>query len=157
MTPVQKSGSLFGWHGASSVVIADFNGDGKPDVAVANLKDSTVSLLLGNGDGTLQPAVVYLTGAGPESLAAVAQGKGAADLVAANGNGGTSPMGTDVTVLQNMQQQIGTTMSTLPDTLHLSPRGIDRKPVRHFHGDGDRERTDAYRECDLYKQRIYHP
>ena len=38
------------------VVIADVNGDGKPDVVVANEFDSTVSVLLGNGDGSFQPA-----------------------------------------------------------------------------------------------------
>jgi type II secretory pathway component GspD/PulD (secretin) len=36
----------------SSVAIADFNGDGKPDIAVANQKDGTVTILEGNGDGT---------------------------------------------------------------------------------------------------------
>jgi hypothetical protein len=33
-----------------SVVAADFNGDGKLDLAVANSSDLTVSILLGNGD-----------------------------------------------------------------------------------------------------------
>jgi type II secretory pathway component GspD/PulD (secretin) len=36
----------------SSVAIADFNGDGKPDIAVSNQKDGTITLLEGNGDGT---------------------------------------------------------------------------------------------------------
>ena len=34
---------------------ADFNGDGKLDLAMANQNDGTVSILLGNGDGTFQP------------------------------------------------------------------------------------------------------
>ena len=45
----------------SSLVAADFNGDGKLDLAVANASDGTVSILLGNGDGTFQPQVVYAT------------------------------------------------------------------------------------------------
>jgi len=45
----------------SAVIAADFNGDGIPDLAVANLTDS-VSIFLGNGDGTFQPAVKYLVG-----------------------------------------------------------------------------------------------
>ena len=36
----------------SSVVIADFNGDGFPDIAVANEGDNTISLFEGKGDGT---------------------------------------------------------------------------------------------------------
>ena len=38
------------------VVIADFNGDTKSDLAVANYGDNTVSILLGTGTGTFQPA-----------------------------------------------------------------------------------------------------
>ena len=33
-----------------SVAIGDFNGDGKPDLAVANILSDTMSILLGNGD-----------------------------------------------------------------------------------------------------------
>ena len=32
--------------------LGDFNGDGKPDLAVANNITSNISVLLGNGDGT---------------------------------------------------------------------------------------------------------
>jgi hypothetical protein len=38
--------------GAASVAVTDFNGDGNPDVVVANRIDQTVSVYLGNGDGT---------------------------------------------------------------------------------------------------------
>src|SRR6266568_1354971 len=42
--------------GPSCIVVGDFNGDGKPDLAVTNFSDFNVYVLLGNGDGTFQPA-----------------------------------------------------------------------------------------------------
>jgi type II secretory pathway component GspD/PulD (secretin) len=39
----------------SSVVVADFNGDGFLDLAVANQGDDSISLFRGNGDGTFAP------------------------------------------------------------------------------------------------------
>ena len=41
-------------NGPAGIATADFNGDGKPDLAVCDLNDNTVSILLGNGDGTFQ-------------------------------------------------------------------------------------------------------
>ena len=40
-------------------VVADFNGDGIPDVAVPNFQTGTVSVLIGNGDGTFQPQRIF--------------------------------------------------------------------------------------------------
>jgi uncharacterized repeat protein (TIGR01451 family) len=53
----------------SAVVIGDFNGDGKPDIAVANLGSANVSILLGNGDGTFKGAVNSPAGPAPYALA----------------------------------------------------------------------------------------
>src|SRR5467141_2073136 len=53
----------------SAVVVGDFNGDGKPDLAVANSGSANVSVLLGNGDGTFKPAKNFdVGGADPTSM-----------------------------------------------------------------------------------------
>jgi VCBS repeat protein/List-Bact-rpt repeat protein len=54
----------------ASVAVGDFNGDGVPDLAVANYGANTVSVLLGNSDGTFQAALTFATeGFNPEFVA----------------------------------------------------------------------------------------
>jgi hypothetical protein len=52
-----------------SVAVGDFNGDGKLDLAVANLGSNDVSVLLGNGDGSFQAPRNFPTGLEPRSVA----------------------------------------------------------------------------------------
>ena len=49
--------------------MVDFNGDGKSDLAVADESGSTVSILLGNGNGTFQASSPTAAGTNPDSLA----------------------------------------------------------------------------------------
>jgi hypothetical protein len=68
-----------------AIVAGDFNGDGRTDLAVANSGSNTVSVLLGNGDGTFQNQVVYAVGSHPVALVAGDfNGDGLTDLAVAN-------------------------------------------------------------------------
>jgi len=51
-----------------SLAIADLNGDSRLDVAVTDDDGPGVAVLLGNGDGTLRPAVKYAGGSGPTGI-----------------------------------------------------------------------------------------
>jgi hypothetical protein len=59
----------------SSVAVGDFNGDGIPDLAVANINGTsspeTVSVLLGNGDGTFQAPLTVAAGRPPADVGSV--------------------------------------------------------------------------------------
>lgn len=80
----------------STIAIADFNLDGKPDLAVANAGSSggpgtTVSILLGNGDGTFQPKIDASVGREPFDLvAADFNDDGKVDVATANFLDGTA-------------------------------------------------------------------
>jgi hypothetical protein len=50
--------------------VGDFTGNGIPDVAVANYGSNNVSVLLGNGDGTFQPARNFAAGDNPTFVVA---------------------------------------------------------------------------------------
>jgi uncharacterized repeat protein (TIGR02543 family) len=53
----------------AAVVVADFNGDGHPDIAVANSGSRNVSVLINSGDGTFKPAATFDAGmASPTSI-----------------------------------------------------------------------------------------
>ena len=75
--------------GANSVVIGDFNGDDKLDLAVGT-SNKQVSVLLGNGDGTFQNHKEYSIGANAVIVAtADMNADGKLDLVSANFNDNT--------------------------------------------------------------------
>ncbi|MHC0066257.1 FG-GAP-like repeat-containing protein [Nostoc sp. UIC 10890] len=72
-----------------SIVVGDFDKDGKTDLVTANKSSQTVSVLLGNGDGTFKSASNFSTvgfnGLSPSSVAVADFNKdGKLDLVTAN-------------------------------------------------------------------------
>ncbi len=86
--------------GPVAVAAGDFNGDGKPDLAVVNSIGADVSVLLGNGDGTFQTARNYPVGSNPVAivagdfngdnkldLAVISQGQSQVFVLLGNGNG----------------------------------------------------------------------
>src|SRR5262249_8747860 len=68
-------------------VVADFNGDGRPDLAIGNAGSNNVSILLNNGNSTFTPATGSPVAAGLNPRAVAAgdlNGDGHIDIVTAN-------------------------------------------------------------------------
>ena len=95
----------------TSVTAADVNGDGKPDLIVANYGSNTVSVLLNTtAPGATTPSFAtqqtFATGSDPYSVtAADVNGDGKPDLIVANNSGNT------VSVLLNTTAPGATTPS----------------------------------------------
>jgi hypothetical protein len=69
----------------ASIVAADINGDGKPDVICANSGDGTLTVLTNNGNGGFNLDVTPTVGPGPICVAAAdINGDGKPDLICAN-------------------------------------------------------------------------
>jgi VCBS repeat-containing protein len=114
--------------GPASVAVGDFNGDGNPDLAVANQLTSTVSVLLGSAGGSFTRQTPDLTvGDFPVSVAVGNfDGDQDPDLAVANGYSGT------VSVLLGGN---GASFTRLPDlTIGGTPWSVG---VGDFNGDND--------------------
>ncbi len=105
----------------SAVAVGDFNRDGKADLAVANIHDNNVSILLGNGTGGFIAASgsPFAVGNGPASISVGDfNGDGKADLATAN------RYGNDVTVLLGNGMGAFTAGEGSPFAVGTNPVGL---------------------------------
>jgi hypothetical protein len=121
-----------------AVLTADFNNDFVLDVAVANTNSGLVSVLLGNADGTLQPAISSSAGNQPSSLA-VGDFNGDGKLDIATGDPGLFGTTADVTVL--LGQGNGSFQAPVViDLIYSGNYGVDKfvtsVAVGDFNSDG---------------------
>lgn len=130
-TPIVYTNNLLNPYG-SSVAIADFNGDGKLDLALTNPSSNAnygIAMLLGNGDGTFQSQpLLYDGGFSPSAIVAFdVNGDGKPDLVVAGG------YGTDESLKVLLNHGDGTFPASVSYATALNPQAA---VVGDFNGDG---------------------
>jgi hypothetical protein len=129
---------------AESVAIGDVNGDGVPDLVVTNecvdenCANGSVSVLLGNGDGTFQAAVSYGSGgvyAGPVAIGDL-NGDGKPDLILANDCSDNACTTVSVSVLLGKGDGTFQTASSTPGPPGAGEGGGWQLALTDFNGDG---------------------
>jgi hypothetical protein len=115
-----------------SLAVADLNNDGKPDLVTANYVDNTVSVLLGNGNGTFQTAQKSTVGTLPTSVATGDfNGDSFPDLAVANANSNT------VSVLLNRADWPSIRLSGFPSPISAGAAGSFTLTVKYPNGTTD--------------------
>jgi hypothetical protein len=112
-----------------SVAVGDLNGDGKPDLAVANFRGNSVGVLFGNGDGTFQAQRAIPTNLEPSTVKmADLNGDGKLDLIATS-----DPQGGQSSVCVFLGNGNGTFKA---QHTYATAKGPDSQVVADVNGDG---------------------
>ena len=115
----------------NSVVVGDFNKDGKPDIATSNGASSNVSILLGNGTGSFGTAANFNAGIYPVSLAlGDFNSDGNLDIAAPWSSGGEFPSNRVAILLGNGTGSFGT-----PTFFNMGVYSPTSVAVGDFNGD----------------------
>jgi autotransporter-associated beta strand protein len=118
----------------SSVAIGDFNGDGIPDLVVTNSGSNTISVFLGNSDGSLKPGLTTPVGTDPTSVVVKDfNGDDKPDIVVANaGNLSQNNLGNITVLLGNgdgtFQAPVNLSAGTTPVALASTDLNGDGAP-----------------------------
>jgi len=119
--------------GPTAVEVADLNGDGKPDLVSANYGSNSVTVLLGNGDGTFQAARNFNAGNSALTFGVAVgdfNGDGDLDVAVLIPSDGTSP--TEVRILMgngdgSLQSPVVTTLSSQETIVACADVNGDKK------------------------------
>ncbi len=141
--------------GPQAIVAADFNNDGRLDLATANFNGHTVSVLLGSANGTFGSAITSAAGPGPRSIAVGDfDDDGNLDLAAAGGagNGNNGQAGVVSVMFGN-----GNGSFQPPSGIAVAPRSTPTSvAVGDFNNDGTMDLGVAWSTSSYYYYRYYY-
>ena len=139
------------------LVIAEFNGDGSPDLAFTNANYGAVNILLGNGNGTFQGATTFAVGSFPfglalgefnsddnEDLAVANAGSNTVSVLLGNGNGTFAPGGTYAVGEGPSKIVVGDFTGDGNEDLAVTDNGSDTVSVLLGNGNGTFQAAVAY-------------